>query len=88
MAVEKAASSSACPSPADFAGAFERGDRTVCFTLSSQLSGTYHAACIAREMVLEEHPEKQICVIDSRAAARDHGAADPPGPGPDGGSGG
>jgi len=44
MAVEKAASSSACPSPADFAGAFERGDRTVCFTLSSQLSGTYHAA--------------------------------------------
>ena len=53
MAVEKAASSSACPSPADFAGAFERGDRTVCFTLSSQLSGTYHAACIAREMVLE-----------------------------------
>ena len=43
MAVEKAASSSACPSPADFAG--------------------------AREMVLEEHPEKQICVIDSRAAA-------------------
>ena len=69
MAVEKAASSSACPSPADFAGAFERGDRTVCFTLSSQLSGTYHAACIAREMVLEEHPEKQICVIDSRAAA-------------------
>ena len=69
MAAEKAASSSACPSPADFARAFEQGDRTVCFTISSQLSGTYHAACIAREMVLEEHPEKQICVIDSRAAA-------------------
>ena len=69
MAVEKAASSSACPSPADFAGAFERGDRTVCFTLSSQLSGTYHAACIAREMVLEEHPEKQICVIDSKSTS-------------------
>ena len=65
MAVEKAASSSACPSPADFAGAFERGDRTVCFTLSSQLSGTYHAACIAREMVLEEHPEKKIFVLDT-----------------------
>ena len=69
MAVEKAASSSACPSPADFAGAFERGDRTVCFTLSSQLSGTYHAACIAREMVLEEHPEKQICIIDSKSTS-------------------
>ena len=37
--------------------------------ISSQLSGTYHAACIARDMVLEEHPDKQICVIDSRSAA-------------------
>ena len=69
MAAEKSASSSSCPSPAAFAEAFQAGDRTVCFTISSQLSGTYHAACIAREMVLEEHPEKQICVIDSRAAA-------------------
>ena len=69
MAAEKAASSSACPSPAAFAEAFKAGDRTVCFTISSQLSGTYHAACIARDMVLEEHPDKQICVIDSRSAA-------------------
>ena len=59
----------ACPSPPTLPGPLSGGDRTVCFTLSSQLSGTYHAACIAREMVLEEHPEKQICVIDSRAAA-------------------
>ena len=55
--------------PAAFAEAFKAGDRTVCFTISSQLSGTYHAACIARDMVLEEHPDKQICVIDSRSAA-------------------
>ena len=69
MEAEKSAASSACPSPADFVRAFERGDRTVCFTISSQLSGTYHAACIAREMVLEEHPEKQIFVMDSRSAS-------------------
>ena len=69
MAAEKAASSSACPSPAAFAQAFETGDRIICVTISSQLSGTYHAACIAREMVLEEHPDKRICVLDSRAAA-------------------
>ena len=42
MAAEKSASSSSCPSPADFARAFEAGDCTVCFTISSQLSGTYH----------------------------------------------
>ena len=69
MAAEKAASSTACPSPAAFARAFETADRVVCVTISSNLSATYHAACIGREMVLEEHPEKQICVLDSRAAS-------------------
>ena len=69
MAAEKSASSSACPSPAAFARAFEDGDCTVCFTISSNLSGTYNAAVMGREMVLEEHPEKKICVIDSKATA-------------------
>ena len=69
MDAEKSASSSACPSPADFARAFEAGDCTVCFTISSNLSGTYNAALMARDLVLEEHPEKRICVIDSRATA-------------------
>lgn len=69
MASEKTASSTACPSPAAFARAFEKGDNTVCFTISSNLSGTYNAATLAREMVLEEHPEKNICVIDSKATA-------------------
>ena len=69
MAAEKSAASSACPSPSAFAKAFAAGDRTVCITISSQLSGTYHAACIGREMVLEEHPDKEIFVLDSRAAS-------------------
>jgi len=69
MAQEKAASSTACPSPAAFAKAFEKGDRTICFTISSNLSGTYNAAVLARDMVMEEHPEKEICVIDSKATA-------------------
>ena len=69
MAAEKSASSSACPSPADFAKAFEAWDCTVCFTISSNLSGTYNSAIMARDMVLEEYPEKRVCVIDSRATA-------------------
>ena len=69
MAAEKTASSTACPSPAAFARAFEKGDKTVCFTISANLSGTYNAAVMGREMVLEEHPEKEICVIDSKATA-------------------
>jgi len=69
MATEKAAASTACPSPAAFARAFEAGDCTVCFTISANLSGTYNAAVMGRDMVLEEHPEKKICVIDSKATA-------------------
>ena len=69
MEAEKSASSTACPSPTAFARAFAAGDYTVCFTISSNLSGTYNAAVMARDLVLEEHPEKKICIIDSRATA-------------------
>jgi len=69
MRGESSAASSACPSPGDFAKAFEAGDCTLCFTISGNLSGTYNSAVMAREMVLEEHPEKKICIIDSRATA-------------------
>ena len=41
----------------------------MCFTISSNLSGTYNSAVMGREMVLEEHPEKKVCIIDSKATA-------------------
>lgn len=69
MAVEKSASGTACPSPAVFARAFESADCSICFTISSNLSGTYNSAVLARDMVLEEHPGKNICVIDSKSTA-------------------
>ena len=69
MAAEKSASSTACPSPAAFARAFEKRDRTICFTISANLSGTYNAAVMGRELTLEEYPDKQICVIDSKSTA-------------------
>lgn len=62
-------SSSACPSPAAFAEAFEQGDETICVTISSNLSGTYNAAMAARSLVLAEHPEKKIHILDSRSTA-------------------
>ena len=69
MSAEKTAASTACPSPAAFARAFENGDCTVCFTISSKLSGTYNAAVLGRELALEEHPEKKIFVMDSKSTA-------------------
>lgn len=69
MKEEKAASSTACPSPAAFAQAFSAADCTICFTISANLSGTWSAAMTGRELALEEHPEKKICVIDSKSTA-------------------
>lgn len=69
MREEKSVSSTACPSPAAFAEAFSQTDCAICFTISANLSGTYSAAMMGRELALEEHPEKKICVIDSKSTA-------------------
>lgn len=69
MRAEKSASSSSCPSPADFAKAFETADCSVCFCISGALSGTYNSAVMGRNLVLEEHPEKKICVIDTKSTS-------------------
>ena len=69
MADEKTASSTACPSPAAFARAFEKGEKTLCFTISGNLSGTYNAAVMGRELLLDEQPDKRVCIIDSRSTA-------------------
>jgi DegV family protein with EDD domain len=69
MRQEKSASSTACPAPGAFAKAFEEAECSICFTISGSLSGTYNAAMTARDMVAESHPEKRVCVIDSKSTA-------------------
>lgn len=59
------ASTSACPSPEEWAERFLQGDEVIALTISSNLSGSYNAAMAARDMVLEEHPEKKIFVLDT-----------------------
>lgn len=60
---------SACPSPEEYASLMRRADQSVVVTLSSRLSGSYNAAMVARDMVLEEFPEKRIHVFDSKSAS-------------------
>lgn len=61
---------SACPSPDAYMQAMEgEADHVYVITLSSQLSGSYNSACLARDLYLEEHEEKQICIIDSKSAS-------------------
>ena len=59
------ASSTACPSPEEWAEYFLQADDSIALTISHNLSGSYNAAMAAREMVLEEHPEKRIFVLDT-----------------------
>ena len=56
-----------CPSPASWHGFFARPGNVLAFTISSELSGSYQSACTARQMVLEEQPDKKIAIFNSRA---------------------
>ncbi len=69
MREEKGPSSTACPSPAAYARAYEKGTHTVCFTISGNLSGSYNAAVSGRDLLLEDHPDRKVCVIDSKSTA-------------------
>lgn len=42
-------------------------------TLSSGISGVYNSACIARDMLMEEFPDRKIYIIDSLAASSGYG---------------
>lgn len=69
MRTASGSTSSSCPSPAAWVKAFEQADCTFAITISSGLSGSYNAAMVARDLVMDEHPEKKIAVIDSCATS-------------------
>lgn len=60
---------SACPSPEDYMKYFDFDGDIYVVTLSSQLSGSYNSAELAKKMYLEENPKKNIHIIDSRSAS-------------------
>ena len=59
-------SHTSCPSPHDWMAEFgEEGD-VFAVTISSNLSGSYNSACAAKQMVLENNPDRNIEILDSR----------------------
>ena len=62
-------SSSSCPAPGEFAAAFSDAKNSVAVTISGKLSGSYNSACTAKELVLANHPEKKIHVIDTKTTS-------------------
>ncbi|MCR6516113.1 DegV family protein [Clostridium sp. LY3-2] len=49
-----------------FKNKVSNGDKIVGIFMSSEMSGTYQTANMIKEMVLEEYPEAEIEIIDSR----------------------
>lgn len=57
------------PAPEEYAWHMRNADACVVVTLSSKLSGSYNSAMAARQMVLDEYPDKKIAVFDSKSAS-------------------
>ena len=68
VAAEESATSSSCPSVGEWAALFRSADNVIAVTISANLSGSYEAAVMARDMVLEEDPNRNIFIVNSRAA--------------------
>ncbi len=57
--------STSCPNTGEWIEAFEGADCVFAITITSNLSGCYNAAMLAKEQYTLEHPEVKIHVIDS-----------------------
>lgn len=60
---------SSCPSPEAYMSNFDDAENIYMVTISSKLSGSYNSAALARQIYLEEHPDVNIHVFDSKSAA-------------------
>ena len=64
----KGKSKTSCPNSGDWLEAFGDGEDVFCVTITSGLSGSYNAACVAKQMYEEAHPGRRVHVIDSLSA--------------------
>ncbi len=59
----------ACPSPETWLERFKAAEGNIAaVTISSNLSGSYNSACLARDMLLETEPDRKVTIIDSKSA--------------------
>ena len=72
MVSEKIIPKTSLPSMDDYCNHFKKhldnGLDILCFTLCSELSGSYQSAINASNILLEDYPDRKIIVIDSRKA--------------------
>lgn len=69
LASYKGRSGSACPSSENWLSAFGDAQYVFCIVMTSNLSGSYNSARIAKEEYEETYPDRKVCVIDSLSTA-------------------
>ena len=60
-------SSTSCPNAQEWLDAFEGADEIYAVTISANLSGSYAAARVAKDMLQQEHPDVKVFILDSKA---------------------
>lgn len=68
LATTKSKSSSSCPNMEDYLAAFGDADRVFCITITSNLSGSFNSARLAKEEYENLYPDRKVYVIDSLSA--------------------
>ena len=64
----KGKSKTSCPNSGEWLECFGDADEVYCVTITSGLSGSYNAACAAKQLYESENPGKKVCVVDSLSA--------------------
>ncbi len=64
----KGKSSTACPGPGEWLASFEDAEYVFCVTITSNLSGSYNAACVAKDQYEKQYPGRKVCIVDSLSA--------------------
>ena len=61
---------SACPSPERYMRAFDcEAEHVYAETLSAELSGSYNSAVLGKNLLQEDHPDRQIHIFNSKSAS-------------------
>ena len=61
---------SACPSPERYMRAFDcEAEHVYAVTLSAELSGSYNSAVLGKNLLQEDHPDRQIHNFNSKSAS-------------------
>ena len=61
----KGKSSSSCPNTHDWLNAFGDAENVYCVTITSNLSGSYNSAMLAKKQYEETYPDRKVLVLDS-----------------------